>query len=239
MASNGCEPRIGLTTYLERAAYGVWDQPSALLPATYLDAVVQAGGVPVLLPPIGDAFGVLVDGIDGLLLSGGADIGPSSYGEPAHPETGTPRAERDAFEFGLLRAALDAGLPVLGVCRGFELLNVAFGGTLVQHLPDAVGHDRHRPAPAEFGVSRIALQPRSRVAEVLGVDVKVRCYHHQAIGRLADGLTAVGWADDGTVEAVELPGEQFVVGVQWHPEESPEDARLMRAFVDAAQARPT
>ncbi|MGH3433428.1 MAG: gamma-glutamyl-gamma-aminobutyrate hydrolase family protein [Thermocrispum sp.] len=243
MVSNDSEflpPRIGVTTYRERARYGVWDLDSAVLPATYVDAVVQAGGVPVLLPPVGDAFPVLevlVEGIDGLLLSGGADIGPASYGQPSHPETDVPRTDRDAFEFGLLRVALAAGLPVLGVCRGCELLNVAFGGSLVQHLPDAVGHERHRPAPAEFGASRITVDPGSKVAAVLGAEAKARCYHHQAIGRLADGLTAVGWADDGTVEAVEVPGERFVLGVQWHPEETPDDPRLMKALVAAAAVR--
>jgi len=236
-ADSHSRARIGVTTYLERAAYGVWEQESAVLPRSYVDAVVQAGGVPVLLPPVGDAFDVLVDGIDGLLLSGGADIGPASYGSEAHPETDTPRAGRDAFEFGLLQAALAAELPVLGVCRGCELLNVAFGGTLVQHLPETLGHERHRPAPAEYGVSRIALDSASTVGGLLGADVKVRCYHHQAIGRLADRLNAVGWADDGTVEAVELPGAEFVLGVQWHPEETLDDLRLFRALVAAAQRR--
>lgn len=238
MASNGSDPgfrpRIGVTTYLEPASYGVWDQPSAVLPRSYVDAVVRAGGVPVLLPPVGDAYDVLAAGMDGLLLSGGADIDPARYGEAPHAETDSPRAERDAFEFGLLQSALDSGLPVLGVCRGFELLNVAFGGSLVQHLPDAVGHPRHRPAPAEYGVSRISLAAGSRVAGLLGPEVKVRCYHHQAVGRLADGLTAVGWADDGTVEALELPGERFVLGVQWHPEETLDDLRLFAALVAAA-----
>lgn len=238
MASNASSPpRIGVTTYRERASYGVWDQDSAVLPGTYLDAVAQAGGLPLLLPPVGDAYDVLLDAVDGLLLSGGADIGPAHYGEPAHELTDVPRTDRDTFEFGLLRAALDRGMPVLGVCRGCELLNVAFGGTLVQHLPDALGHDRHRPAPAEFGVSRITLAAGSTLGGVLGGELKARCYHHQAIGRIADGLTPVGWSDDGVVEAVELPGAPFVLGVQWHPEETPEDPRLLRAFVQAAVQR--
>ncbi|MGH3950479.1 MAG: gamma-glutamyl-gamma-aminobutyrate hydrolase family protein [Pseudonocardiaceae bacterium] len=211
--------RIGITTYLERASYGVWDQDSAVLPRSYVDAVVTGGGAPVLLPPVGGDFRSLVDGLDGLVLSGGADIDPIHYGQRAHEKTVTTRSGRDSFEFGVLRAALAVGLPVLGVCRGIELLNVALGGTLTQHLPDVVGHQAHQPAPAIYGASRVKLGDGSRLAGVLGAEIEVQCYHHQAIGVLADGLAAVGWADDGTIEAVEMPGESFVLGVQWHPEE--------------------
>lgn len=226
-------PRIGVTTYLERASYGVWDQESAVLPRSYVDVVVSAGGAPVLLPPVGDAYAALIDGIDGLVLSGGADIDPSHYGRQPHEKTAT-RPDRDVFELALLREALRAGVPVFGVCRGFELLNVAYGGTLTQHLPDAVGHERHQPAPAQYGTSRITLAPGSRVAELLGAETKVRCYHHQAIDGLADGLTATGWADDGTIEAVEDAGAGFVIGVQWHPEEVSDDLRLFQALVSAS-----
>jgi putative glutamine amidotransferase len=233
---DGARPRIGVTTYLERARHGVWDQESAVLPRTYVDAVVAAGGAPMLLPPAGEAYGELVAGVDGLLLSGGADLDPAHYGQPAHDKPVT-RPDRDAFEFGLLDAALAAGLPVLGVCRGCELLNVAYGGTLCQHLPDVVGHRRHQPAPAEYGSSRITLAGGSLAAATLGKETKVACYHHQAIETLADGLAATGWADDGTVEAVEAVGEAFVLGVQWHPEETPDDLRLFEAFVAVSRER--
>lgn len=204
-----------------------------MLPRSYVDAVVSAGGAPVLLPPVGGAYASLVAGLDGLVLSGGADIDPRHYGRQAHEKTVT-RPGRDTFELALLREALSAGLPVLGVCRGFELLNVAYGGTLTQHLPDVVGHTAHQPAPALYGTSRITFSAGSRVAELLGTETKVRCYHHQAIDELAHGLTATGWADDGTIEAVESTGAGFVLGVQWHPEETLDDLRLFQALVTAS-----
>jgi gamma-glutamyl-gamma-aminobutyrate hydrolase PuuD len=247
VASNASDvrPRIGITTYLEQARYGVWDRECAVLPRSYVDAVVAAGGAPVLLPPTGDAFDSLVEGLEGLVLAGGADIDPERYGQPAHDRTVQVRPGRDAFELGLLRAALTARLPVLGVCRGIELLNVAFGGTLAQHLPDSVGHEDHQPAPAQFGSNQVRLAEGSTVAAILGEEATVPCYHHQAIGELADGLRAVGWADDGTieaveaVEAVETPGDDcgFVLAVQWHPEERLDDLRLFAALVTAAARR--
>lgn len=234
MASNGSDhPRIGITTYLERASYGVWDQESAVLPRSYVDSVVGAGGAPVLLPPLGDAYESAVAGLHGLVLSGGADIDPAHYGQAPHQETVT-RPGRDHFEFELLRAAHAAGLPVLGVCRGLELINVALGGTLAQHLPEVLGHRSHQPAPAQYGSTRVTLRADSTIGEILGGETKVRCYHHQAIGDLAAGLDAVGWAEDGTVEAVEgVHG--FLLAVQWHPEEDAGDLRLFRALVEAAQ----
>lgn len=227
-------PRIGITTYLEPARYGVWDQESAVLPRTYVDGVAMAGGVPVLLPPVGVST---VAGLDGLVLAGGADVDPSQYGQPAHPRTAGTRPARDAFERGLLAAALAAHVPVLGVCRGVQMLNVAFGGTLVQHVPDVVGHEDHQPAPAQFGSNQVKLTAGTKVAAILGETVTVQCYHHQSIGELADGLTAVGWHDDGTVEAVEAPGDDFVLGVQWHPEETLDDLRLFQALVAASSSR--
>lgn len=227
-------PRIGITTYLERAAYGVWDQESAVLPRSYVDSVVAAGGVPLLVPPVGDAYGSVMAGLDGLVLSGGSDIDPAHYGQEPHEKTVVTRPHRDRFELGLLSAALDAGMPVLGVCRGIELINVAFGGTLTQHLPDVVGHRAHQPAPARYGSSRISLAGGSVLARCLGTEIKVHCYHHQAIGSLAEGLVAVGWADDGTIEAVEAPDRNFLLGVQWHPEEDETDYRLFLALVEAA-----
>lgn len=238
MVSNGSDrqPRIGVTTYLERARYGVWDQDSAVLPRSYVDSVVAAGGAPVLLPPVGGAHAALVAGLDGLVLAGGADIDPAHYGQDPHERTTQTRPERDAFELGLLRAAREAGVPVLGVCRGLELINVALGGTLAQHLPDVVGHDAHQPAPARYGATAVTVDADSRLARILGARVEVRCYHHQAIDKLADGLHAVAWAADGTIEAVEARAE-FLLAVQWHPEEDATDLRLFRALVDAARER--
>ncbi|MGH3519182.1 MAG: gamma-glutamyl-gamma-aminobutyrate hydrolase family protein [Haloechinothrix sp.] len=235
MVSNVSDrPRIGITTYLERASYGVWDQESAILPRSYVDSVVAAGGAPLLLPPVGGAYRSLIAGLDGLVLAGGADVDPIHYGQSPHERTVCTGSGRDRFEFGVLREALAVDLPVLGVCRGLELLNVALGGTLTQHLPDVVGHQAHQPAPALYGTSRIRLGEGSAIAAILGSETKVHCYHHQAIGELATGLSAVGWADDGTVEAVETADHTFVLGVQWHPEENDRDHRLLSALVEAA-----
>ncbi len=233
-------PRIGLTTYLERARFGVWDEQAALLPASYVEVVAAAGGLPVLLPPIvpadlAAAAAAAVEGINGLVLTGGADVGPEHYGAEPHAETDRPRAERDHWELALLRAALDADLPVLAVCRGAQLLNVARGGSLHQHLPDLVGGPTHRPALGTFAHLSVQATPGSRLAHIVGESAEVHCHHHQAIDRLGDGLTVCARADDGTVEGVELASARFALGVQWHPEEAG-DQRLFRALVDAATA---
>ena len=236
MASNGSErrPRIGVTTYLETARHGVWEHEAAVLPRTYLDVVVRAGGTPVLLPPLPEADASVLDVLDGLVLSGGGDVDPAGYGAAPHPRTGGTSAVRDGAEQTLLRAALDRDVPVLGVCRGMQVLNVALGGTLVQHLPEVVGSESHRPEPATFGRTRVRLEPGSLLNGLLGDEVEVDCYHHQAVDVLAPPLTAVGRADDGTVEAVELRGPRFAVGVQWHPEQTGDDLRLFRGLVEAA-----
>ena len=240
MASNGSDPRgpgrpvVGLTTYGERVAYGVWDHEAVLLPRTYPDVVFAAGGVPVLLPPRAEAAAA-VDRIDALVLAGGPDIDPQRYGADPHPRTGDARAERDAAEIAMLQRALERGIPVLGVCRGLQMLNVALGGTLVQHLPDAVGHNGHNPTPGVFGTTTVDLVPGGRVATAVGTTVAVQCHHHQALDRLADGLVVTGRAGDGTVEAVELDGRPFVVGVQWHPEQDATDVRLVAALLAATR----
>lgn len=244
MASNGSDsagrdrrPLIGVTTYLQRARHGVWDHEAAILPRTYVDVVVRAGGYPVLLPPVDEVDPGVVGVLDGLVLSGGGDVDPARYGAAPDPRTGGTSAVRDTAEETLLRAALAADVPVLGVCRGLQVLNVALGGTLAQHLPDVVGHEGHRPAPATFGRTLVRLDGDSVVGRVLGDEVQVECYHHQAVDVLAPELVAVGRAEDGTVEAVELRGPRFAVAVQWHPEVDGDDCRLFRALVDASTAR--
>jgi gamma-glutamyl-gamma-aminobutyrate hydrolase PuuD len=202
-----------------------------------VDAVLRAGGVPVLLPPVGTGQAELLHRLDGLILSGGADVVPARYGRPIHPETIGTRPERDSFEFRLARAALAVSLPVLGICRGLQVLNVVLGGTLTQHLPDVVGHAGHRPELGVYGANRIGIGAGSKMAGILGGWVSVRCHHHQAIDRLADGLLAVGHAEDGTIEAIETRGEEFVLGVQWHPEEAHDDDRLFAALTDAASSK--
>lgn len=226
-------PRIGITTYREEAVWGVWRGEATLLPAQYPDAVWRAGGVPVLLPPLPDGAAEVVAGIDGLVLAGGGDLDPARYGEAPHPLTGGVSAGRDAWEVEVLRAALDRGIPVLGVCRGLQVLNVVLGGSLHQHLPDVVGSQAHRPEPGTFGDVDVDVTG-GRLQELLGGRTAVRCHHHQALDRLGTGLQVVARAPDGTVEAVELTGDRFVVGVQWHPEEVGDDVRILQALVSEA-----
>ena len=235
MGSNGSSvrPIIGVTAYGEHTKYGVWEHEAVLLPRTYPDVVIAAGGVPVLLPPFPEAAAA-VDRMDAVVLSGGPDVAASRYGADPHPRAGAPRPERDAAEAAVLHRALQRGIPVLGVCRGAQLLNVALGGSLVQHLPDHVGHADHNPTPGVFGTVAVTLEPSSRVGAAVGASATVLCHHHQAIDRLADGLVVTGRAADGTIEAVELDRAPFVVGVQWHPEQDATDVRLMAALVRAA-----
>nr|WP_179783721.1 gamma-glutamyl-gamma-aminobutyrate hydrolase family protein [Micromonospora jinlongensis] len=225
---------IGISAYVEPADWAVWrGVPAVLVPAAYVRAVTAAGGRTVVLPP-DDVDGEVVAVLDGLLLAGGADVGPGRYGQRPDPRT-EDRPDRDAGELTLLTAALAAELPVLGVCRGMQLLAVAYGGTLHQHLPDVVGHEAHRPAPGVYGSHPVRFVPGSLAATVLtGVD-RVNSYHHQAVadpGR----LSVTGWAEDGVVEAVEDPARPFVLGVQWHPENEL-DPRPITALVGAAGQR--
>jgi gamma-glutamyl-gamma-aminobutyrate hydrolase PuuD len=232
-------PRIGLTTYVEEARWGVWDRPAVVLPHSYVASVVAAGGVPVVLPPAASGPGAAaaaLAGVDALVLTGGADVAPALYGAEPHPRTQGARPDRDDWEVALLRLALDADLPVLAICRGAQVLDVALGGTLHQHVPDVVGHVGHQPEPAVLGTTQVRLSPGSLTASILGEEAKVPCYHHQAVHRLGDGVVAVGWADDGTIEALEVPDRRFVVAVQWHPEDG-DDPRLFEALVAAALSR--
>ncbi len=235
MGSNGSSrPLIGLTTYLETATCLVWDTEFALLHRVYVDMVVAAGGVPVLLPPVDAGAHEMVAALDGLVLTGGSDIDPARYGAAPH-ETTRSRPFRDEAEVRLLHSALERDLPVLGVCRGAQLINVALGGSLTQHLPDVLDHSGHAPSPGVFGTNRVRLSAGSRVAAIIGPMAEVRCHHHQALDRVADGLTVVGRAQDGVVEAVELGGRRFALGVQWHPEQVATDLRLFAALVDTAR----
>jgi putative glutamine amidotransferase len=223
-------------TSVEPASTGPWHRTFVLLLREYADAVSAAGAVPVLLPPTGDAAAAAaaVARLDGLMLTGGADVDPVRYGAERHPETQAPRTERDAYEIDAVAAAAEAGLPILAICRGLQVFNVARGGTLHQHLPDVVGADLHRGEPGVHVDVEVHTVPGSRVAGIVGAEVKVPCHHHQAIDRLGTGLVVAARAGDGTIEAVEDEAAHFVVAVQWHPEEGT-DSRLFDAFVAAAR----
>ncbi len=228
-------PVIGLTTYREEAAWGVWHQRADLLHTEDADTVVAAGGVPVLLPPATDdanAAAAVIARIDGLIVSGGADVDPARYGAEPHDRTAGWRPDRDAWELALLEAAADADLPVLGVCRGMQVMAVHAGGVLDQHTPDVVGHEQHSPGGDEFGDIRVSTEPNSRLASLIGPEVKVACHHHQSV-REAPGFRFTAYAGDGTAEAMEAPDGRFRIGVQWHPEMRTEQA-LFRGLVEAA-----
>jgi len=238
LSASDARPVIGLTTYLQQAQTGVWDVPAVFLQKTYLNAVTAAGGIAVLLPPQpvdADVARRVLDGIDGLIITGGRDVDPGSYHHEPHPATDSPARDRDAWESALLGEALHRGMPVLGICRGAQVINVALGGTLHQHLPDLLGHNGHQLGNAEFSTSTVRTVGGSRLAGLLGDGAAVQCYHHQGIDRLGDGLTVSARDTDGVVEAVELSGDDFVVAVQWHPEETPGDLRLFVGLVDASQ----
>ena len=225
-------PVIGITAYREQAAWGVWDQPAVLIPASYVDHVVAAGGLPIVLPPAVEPDPQVLELLDGLVLAGGADLNPGLYGEAAHSETIGWRDDRDRGELAILDGALQRDLPVLGICRGLQIMTVHAGGRLEQHLPDVVGHDQHRPAPGVFGVHPVTLVEQSLAHRVLGNTSTVKSYHHQGVAD-AWSLAVVGRADDGSIEAVEVHGRRFALGVLWHPEAG-DDPRLFEALVSAA-----
>ncbi|HEX5143356.1 MAG TPA: gamma-glutamyl-gamma-aminobutyrate hydrolase family protein [Mycobacterium sp.] len=231
-------PILGLTTYLQRAQTGVWDVPASFLPAVYIEGVTRAGGIATLLPPqpVDEHIAERVlDGLDGLVITGGRDVDPAAYGHVKDPHTDEPARDRDSWEFALLRGALARRLPVLGICRGAQLLNVALGGTLHQHLPDVVGHTRHQAGNALFTTTAVRTVSGTRVAALVGGSTEAQCYHHQSIAEVGRGLIVSASDDtDGVIEAVELPGEQFCVAVQWHPEERLDDMRLFAGLVSAA-----
>jgi gamma-glutamyl-gamma-aminobutyrate hydrolase PuuD len=224
---------IGITTYVVPARFGAWELDSALVPHDYVRAVERAGGRALLVPPSTDGVAETLDALDGLVFSGGSDLDPELYGQEPHAETRDVVRERDDAELALLTGALERDLPVLAICRGSQVLNVALGGDLVQHLPEAVGDEKHKHTPGVFADHEVAIDPGSRLAELLGGAAPVKSHHHQGFDRLGEGLRATAHAEDGTVEAVEVPGRRFALGVLWHPEAG-EDARLFAALVDEA-----
>jgi putative glutamine amidotransferase len=234
------KPVIGLTTYKQRAQTGVWDVTAAFLPAVYFEAVQRAGGIPVLLPPQpadADAVSRVLDGVDGLIVTGGADVDPARYGQDAAPETDKPHLERDAWEDALLTAAIERELPFLGICRGMQVLNVNRGGSLHQHVPDVVGDDRFRIGNGQFATNEVVTEPGSELDALVGAKLPVKSYHHQAVDAVGEGLRVTARTGDGIVQAVELEGVPFGVAVQWHPEEdAAEDVRLFAGLVDAARS---
>jgi putative glutamine amidotransferase len=230
------KPVVGITTYAEPSVrWGVWDVPAAVIPLAYVQQIEAAGGRALLVPPSEEAIDETLDVLDGILFSGGSDIDPDHYGHEPHPETNGVRPERDRGELALLRAALDRDMPVLAVCRGSQVLNVARGGDLVQHLPEVVGHEQHKHTPGVFADHEVEVHEGTRLAELLGDRAPVKSHHHQGFGTLGEGLRAAARAEDGTVEAIEDPTKRFALGVLWHPEEG-EDAALFRALVREAAA---
>ncbi len=227
-------PLVGITAYAEPdVRWGVWQLPAALIPLSYVEAVEHAGGRPLLVPPSQEGVEETLEALDGLLVSGGPDLDPSLYGQEPHPETKGVHESRDRGELALLRAALERDMPVLAVCRGSQLLNVARGGDLVQHLPEVVGDESHRHAPGAFADHEVTVREGTQLGALVGDRAYVKSHHHQGIGRLGAGLVESAWAEDGTVEGLEDPSRLFALGVLWHPEEG-EDAALFRALVDEA-----
>ncbi|MGH9302833.1 MAG: gamma-glutamyl-gamma-aminobutyrate hydrolase family protein [Acidimicrobiales bacterium] len=235
-------PVIGITAYEEKAAWNDWSSTAAVLPSSYLRRIEASGAIPVVIPVqelSAQRAVVLVGRLDGLVVSGGPDVSPGRYGATAHPltsEQSDSRLQRDALESCLLETAFDTRCPTLGICRGLQLLNVQRGGSLHQHLPEVVGHDGHVPAEGDFGRHDVSVQASSRLAEVLGwTRSEVPTHHHQAVDQLGEGLTAVAFADDGTIEAVEDERRGFFLAVQWHPEVSG-DPSLFDGLARAARS---
>ncbi|MET3923289.1 gamma-glutamyl-gamma-aminobutyrate hydrolase family protein [Arthrobacter sp. UYEF20] len=236
MASNDSDtyrPRIALTSYYQDAAWGVWKAKAAIVPGTYVEAVVAAGGTPILLPPLGTDESVL-DLVDGLIVVGGPDVDPARYGAAAHPKT-APQPLRDEHDTILTRAAMARGLPLFAICRGAQILNVALNGSLNQHIPDTNPTANFQPAPGVYGEAAFTTESGSLIHGLLGDAAKAPCYHHQGMDAVPPSLRVTASSADGTVQALEATdGAGWVLGVQFHPEQNPEDLRLFRGFVQAA-----
>lgn len=229
------DPLIGISTYRERAQWGVWDTRADLIPSAYTDAIRLAGGIPVLLPPVeqpGQAAHDVLPRLDGLLIAGGADLDPGKYGDAPGVHTAGWRPDRDAWELALLNAAEERDIAVLGICRGMQAMTVHAGGTLTQHLPDLTGHDQHSPGGDTYGTITVDTVTGSRLFDLIGGQIRVECHHHQAVAT-HPGLIPVAHASDGTVEALDRAERDFWLGVQWHPEVTPDDG-LFAGFVRAA-----
>jgi gamma-glutamyl-gamma-aminobutyrate hydrolase PuuD len=230
---------VGITTYVTAAKWGSWEQDAVLVPSQYVDAVERAGGRALLVPPSGEGIEETLNAVDGLIFSGGSDLDPGTYEQKAHPETVGVVPERDDAELALLSAALGRDMPVLAICRGSQVLNVALGGDLVQHLPEVVGDEKHKHTPGVFADHDVEVVPETRIGRLLGDRAPVKSHHHQGFGRLGEGLVEAARADDGTLEAVEDPSRRFALGVLWHPEAG-EDLKLFEELVrEAADYRAT
>ena len=233
-------PVVGISAAVERVAWGPWEDKVFMTPHLYATAVQDAGALGIVLPP-DDVAAVnpdeLLDRIDALLLPGGADVDPGAYGAKPHPRTGRSWPERDRFELALAHRALEREMPVLGICRGMELLNVALGGTLVQHLPDVIGTDEHRKVPGAFGEHDVRLEPGSLAARAVGAGrATVQSHHHQGVDELGEGLRPTGWSiPDDVIEAIEHPDRRFALGVLWHTEQDAR-SRVVAALVEAVRA---
>lgn len=230
-------PVIGLTCYVEPVSRAVWrDVPSATVPYSYIRKLEQAGGVVVIIPPRADGdpglAAEILSRLDGLVIAGGADVDPSRYARERHPAAQEPREDRDAMELALAAAAAEEGVPLLGICRGMQVMAVAAGGDLEQHVPDRVGHQDHSPHVGAYGAHAVTTVAGTRVNSLLGDSTVVPSYHHQSV-LTHPGFVAAAWAEDGTLEAMEDPAAGFRLAVQWHPEEG-DDPRLFAALVDAA-----
>jgi len=228
------KPLIGITTYITSARFGSWEEVTSLVPQDYVRAIEHAGGRPLLVPPSEDGIEETPDAFDGVIFSGGSDLDPEMYGQEAHPETYGIVEQRDRAELALLEAALARDMPVLAICRGSQVLNVALGGDLVQHLPDVVGDQKHKHTPGEYADHEVDVHPETRLGSLLGERAPVKSHHHQGFGRLGEGLQEAARADDGTVEALEDPSRRFTIGVLWHPEAG-DDLRLFEELVAEAE----
>ena len=232
-------PVIGICGALEQVSWGAWTLLANVSPRSYARAVQAAGGMALLLPPddaAAEAPGEMLDLLDGLMLAGGSDIDPASYGARPHPQTTGTRAERDRFELAMAHAALARDMPVLGICRGMELLNIACGGTLAQHLPDTIGSERHRHTPGSFADHEVRIAEHTLAARAVGATRgAVKSHHHQGVAELGDGVEVTGWSvEDQVAEAIELPAKPYALGVLWHPEED-QRSRVIASLVEAAR----
>ena len=231
----GDRPIIGITSYAQPARWGAWELPAALVPFHYVESVERVGGRPLVVPPSVEAVDETLDVLDGVIFSGGIDIDPSTYGADRHEQTDPAQAHRDAGELALLERALARDIPTLAICRGFQLLNVARGGDLIQHLPETVGHEGHREVLGTFSEHPVDVKEGTKLSQILGPrHDSVHSSHHQGVGRVGEGLVETAWAEDGSLEGLEDPERRFAVGVLWHPEME-EDKRLFEALVDEAR----